>query len=346
MVEGLLRAGHRVTFVVRNVGANEHHRAGVTIIRLVERVSTKPVDGPMTLTERGLFRHLRETRPDVVIARNPSALSSRVFLMCRWLGIGFLLYIQARSGFEAMPVARRILLRVGLWPRHSINSACERPEREIRGKTFDFLPFAIAPGEHVKTDYTRAGPVRILCVAKLDQARKNLKPLVREVAPMIRDGRITLTLAGLRGGNNDHPVWRGLQDEIILQEIGQGIRILENLSFQESRKLYADHDLLVLPSSREPAAISPGEALASGIPVICGSDNGTNYLIREGQTGFVFADQDFEAMGGCVRYFLDRPDELERMGRAGHAMIVEDYSPEAWVRRFEDIVSRRLGIVA
>ena len=119
--------------------------------------------------------------------------------------------------------------------------------------------------------------------------------------------------------------------------------VLRNLDYAASRRLYAGHDLFVLASSREPAAISPAEAMAAGLPVICGSDNGTNYLVQPGETGFVFPDGDFAELSRRIAHFVETPSETERMGRAALRAIAETYAPEDYARRLADIVARRFG---
>ena len=97
---------------------------------------------------------------------------------------------------------------------------------------------------------------------------------------------------------------------------------------------------LVLASSAERAAVSPMEALAAGIPVICGSDNGTNFVVREGETGYVFPDGDFPAMAARVADLVADPAAAARMGRAGRRLIETEFSPAAAARRFESILAR------
>lgn len=172
---------------------------------------------------------------------------------------------------------------------------------------------------------------------ELDAARKNHVPLVRHTAGLLRAGRMTLTIAGLRDAAPS-PAYAALLDEIASQGVAGSVRVEQNLPYPETRALYAAHDLLVLASSRERASV----ALAAGLPVICGSDNGTNFVVRPGETGHVFADGDFEAMARLIAGFADRPAEIRRMGMAGRRMIGTDYSPAAAAHRFEAIVARRL----
>ncbi len=331
MVAGLVAAGHEVAFLVRKVQAKEKHREGVPVSVLGQRgAAHDPSRRPRGFLPvlRFAIGYLRRTKPDLVIARNADRTSQAVYLACRLLGIRYLLYVQSRAGFESLSAGRRLRLRLGLWPRHTINSACTAPAADIPGKTFDFVPFAVEIVGPPKTDYPLRPPIRLLAVAKLDSRRKNLVPLVRHAAPLLRSGALRLTIAGLRG-QKPGSAYADLLAEIEAQGIGPEVRILENLDYARTRTLYAEHDLFVLASSDEPAAISPAEAMAAGIPVVCGSGNGTTYLIDPGQTGFVFPDGDFAEMAARIGFFAENPPEIARMGRNGLRVIAETYSPEA-----------------
>ena len=336
LVAGLQAAGHELHFLVRAGHATEFHRPGVAVTLLPGWDTGDNLRRPPPV--RALARILAAVRPDVVVARNPSRTSLALHALCRLRGLPFLLYIQRRTGCETMGPGRRLLLRLGLWPAHTVNAICPDPPPPPPGKTCDFLPFAIEPGP-VRTEWTERPPLSVLAVGKLDQARKNHRPLVRHLAPLLRGGDIRLTLLGLREEGTS-PVFAALTEEIAAQGVGDRVRIRENLNYAASRRLYAEHDLLVLASSAERAAVSPMEALAAGIPVICGSDNGTNFVLREGETGYVFPDGDFPAMAARVADLVADPAAAARMGRAGRRLIETEFSPAAAARRFESILAR------
>jgi glycosyltransferase involved in cell wall biosynthesis len=330
MVAGLVAAGHEVGFVVREPHPAEPDRAGVA----VTRVPARPARGFL----RGL---LGSARPDVVVGRNPTRFTGALFAACRRLGIPFLLYVQYPDGYEAIGPGRRLRLALGLWPRHTVNSAAPEPARHVRGKTYDFLPFAVEPGPG-KPAYSAEAPLRLITVGKLDQARKNLAPMVRHVTPLLREGAASLTIVGFRGADPEPP-YRALVEEIAARGVGERVRLVENVPHETCLRLYREHDLFLLASSRERAAISPLEAMAAGLPAVCGADNGTNYAILPGETGFVFPDRDFAGMAGLVARLCERPGEVESMGRAARRHMLASYSPGDFARRFEALVARRFG---
>ncbi len=336
MVTGMIEAGHRVDFILRRDDARAAPPAGahVTEIPAPARGRIPPV--------RAFWRAIGERRPDVVVARNPTNYSHGLFLTCQARRVPFLLYVQYQEGCEALIPPRPTLLRLGLWPRHTLNTVARDPDPPP-GKTCDFVPFAVETRGLAQRVHKAGAPMSVLAVGKLDQPRKNLAEVVRHLAPMLRDGAITLTLLGRRD-DDPGPAFAALQAEIDAQGVAASVRLRENLSHAESLAEYPRHDLMLLASSRERASIAPAEALACGVPALCGSDNGTNYFVVPGETGEIFGDRDFAAMADRVRAFAEDPEARARMGAAGRRLIEREYSPARFAERFEAVLARRFGL--
>jgi phosphatidylinositol alpha 1,6-mannosyltransferase len=61
----------------------------------------------------------------------------------------------------------------------------------------------------------------------------------------------------------------------------------------ELARAYADMDVLVFPSHTDTFGNVVLEALASGVPAVVTPDGGPKYIVRDGETGFVVADDGF-----------------------------------------------------
>jgi phosphatidylinositol alpha 1,6-mannosyltransferase len=67
-------------------------------------------------------------------------------------------------------------------------------------------------------------------------------------------------------------------------------------------RAYANMDVLVFPSHTDTFGNVVLEALASGVPAVVTPDGGPKFIVRDGETGFVTADDLFaEAVAGLVR---------------------------------------------
>jgi phosphatidylinositol alpha 1,6-mannosyltransferase len=88
----------------------------------------------------------------------------------------------------------------------------------------------------------------------------------------------------------------------------------------ELARAYADMDVLVFPSHTDTFGNVVLEALASGVPAVVTPDGGPKYIVRDGETGFVVADDGFaRAVAALVgdRVRLQRMRESAREDALG-----------------------------
>jgi glycosyltransferase involved in cell wall biosynthesis len=153
-----------------------------------------------------------------------------------------------------------------------------------------------------------AGPVRILCVASLQEYKGHrfLLAALAEDAPPI--DRIELILAG-RGELHDELV--SLARELGL---GQRVRFLGPLTEPEIVAELARADALVLPSIvvgrtgfTEGIPVSLIEAMAVGVPVLASSVAGVPELVIDGQTGLLAEPADELSLRSVLTRLLTEP---------------------------------------
>jgi len=99
---------------------------------------------------------------------------------------------------------------------------------------------------------------------------------------------------------------------------------------------YVASDLLVLPSSHEPFGLVVNEAMICGRPVaVSNSVGAARDLVSEGQTGFIFASGDVDALAEILRQSLPDRQRLAQMGCAARIRM-KTWSPRDYV---EDIIA-------
>ena len=87
----------------------------------------------------------------------------------------------------------------------------------------------------------------------------------------------------------------------------------------------ADAHVFVLPSYREGLSRSAQEAMAIGRAVITTDAPGCRETVVGGVNGFVVPPWDAEALAEKMRYFIEYPDEIKRMGDESHRMALERF---------------------
>jgi len=90
--------------------------------------------------------------------------------------------------------------------------------------------------------------------------------------------------------------------------------------------LYAVSDIFVLPSWHDPMPLVTNEAMASGLPVIASNRTGVwgpGGLVREGETGIVYAAGDTEALSEAVRRLVGDPGIRRAMAKRATEVVQE-----------------------
>jgi D-inositol-3-phosphate glycosyltransferase len=87
---------------------------------------------------------------------------------------------------------------------------------------------------------------------------------------------------------------------------------------------YSAAEALLMPSDYESFGMAALEAMASGTPVIASGVGGLQYLIRDGETGYLVPVRDAEALAMRLCQLLSNPHERARMG-ANATAVAQDY---------------------
>ncbi|MGD9187474.1 MAG: glycosyltransferase [Desulfobacteraceae bacterium] len=105
-------------------------------------------------------------------------------------------------------------------------------------------------------------------------------------------------------------------------------------------EIYAGADLFLFPSTTDTFGNVVLEAQASGLPVIVTDSGGPCENMIDGQTGFVVAADDSEALYEAMKSLIDNPDRMRRMGKAArHYMEQRSFEAaflQTWKMYYQD----------
>lgn len=179
-------------------------------------------------------------------------------------------------------------------------------KRKMKAKHVEYVPgvgidtdkFAnliVDRGKKRRTIDVPEDAILILSVGELNE-NKNHQVVIRTLAQM-NDKNIFYAIAG-----NGH-LNRYLQD--LVSELGmtEQIRLLGYRS--DVAELYKAADIYVLPSLREGLNISVMEAMASGLPVVCGCIRGNVDLV-DSRGGELFEPSSVDELESAIKYVLNR----------------------------------------
>jgi phosphatidyl-myo-inositol dimannoside synthase len=130
-----------------------------------------------------------------------------------------------------------------------------------------------------------------------------------------------------------------------LEQLADAKRVRRHVSFiagatdAQVTDHYRGCDLFAMPSFKEGFGLVFLEAMAFSKPVIGGNYGGTPDLIRDGSNGFLLERDDVDGLSQRITLLLNNPELRARMGEAGRRLVVERYTFERFMRRFENVLT-------
>ena len=91
------------------------------------------------------------------------------------------------------------------------------------------------------------------------------------------------------------------------------------------RRLYAEADVLALPTRSDISPFVILEAMATGMPVVASAIAGIPDMVRDGETGFLMPPRDGEALAARLGALVEDGELRRRMGAAGRALVEREF---------------------
>ena len=121
----------------------------------------------------------------------------------------------------------------------------------------------------------------------------------------------------------------------------ENVHVRRQLGYLELRDLYANSRFVVVPlweAEFDAGVTTITEAMAMGKAVVVTRTRGQVDVVQDGETGLYVAPGDPRALRAAIAHLLRKPDEAERMGRAGRDWIERRHSLDRYVERLEAIL--------
>lgn len=183
---------------------------------------------------------------------------------------------------------------------------------------------------------SRAGPVRILCVARLAE-QKGHHVLLAAVDELRRAGvAFHLRLVG------DGPLRASLEDEVRKRNLGVHVAFEGARSEAEVRALYEEADVFVLTSFAEGMPVSIMEAMAMGIACVATHVGGTPELIRGGVDGLLVPPADVAAAAHALTLLASDEGLRARLGAAGRRRVLAAYEFDSRLEQLAEMFRTRV----
>lgn len=181
----------------------------------------------------------------------------------------------------------------------------------------------------------------VLCVARLDDPRKNIELLLEAYALLPNEliARVRLRLAGSSGP--PLAFWKRAE----MLGLRERIDYIERPDMAALVALYQGARAFALPSDEEGLGVVILEAMACGVPVVSTRSGGPDGIISDGTDGFLTPLDSAVAMAERLRCLLENESQNAAMGHAARQTIMARYADavasEAFVDTWKKLLSKQ-----
>lgn len=132
-----------------------------------------------------------------------------------------------------------------------------------------------------------------------------------------------------------------------LKRLVHTLNLERNISFlgyrSDIKNLLLQFDLFVLPSLYEGLPLCILEAMEAGRPIVATNVEGTNELVRHGQTGLLTPAKDQTAMANAICSMISDRKTAAAMGKNARTLVEEEYDFDRMIKKYEDFYQNILG---
>ncbi len=335
---GLEQLGNQVTVLTRTPRLQFGGRPGASVallpdsrwsLALAKRFSVFRNRLGAFPSLRAALRTVRALKADLAIVRVDRGRNIVIAVALTMLKIPWALWQE-----KTPPLARRwvLALRVGLRPVAAFTALDSRPggvalsEPGSSMPRVSYTPFFVTANRPATPDpdAARSAPVRMLVVASFKNFRAKQQWAVLEGAARggILDGSATFLFCGQ--GNETHEGHRRVSRLANSLGVEGLVQLRSNVHFEAMAEVYAEHDVLVLPSIQEGFGMAVIEAMAHGLPTVVSDAVGAIGCVVDGQNGLVFPSGDWDRLGEALRRIV-RDGELRGSLSRGARAFVQDH---------------------
>ncbi|MEJ7567604.1 MAG: glycosyltransferase family 4 protein [Gaiellaceae bacterium] len=182
------------------------------------------------------------------------------------------------------------------------------------------------------------GEVRFLFLSSLIPSKGTLVFLEAFAEAFNVRPSLRATMAGTWPSAELQDEMRGLAERLEVQHV---VNFVGPVYGEEKASLFADADAFCLPSyyplEGQPLVVI--EAMAAGLPVIATAWRGIADTVDDEVTGFLIARADAGLLAERMIYLADRPDERQRLGRAGRVRYETSFTQRAFGDRMVKVLA-------
>lgn len=213
---------------------------------------------------------------------------------------------------------------------------CYSGAREIGGRGFDPTKNIVIPNcfPHILDPRTRSdkGVKHIVTVARY-VSQKDYQTALKAIGILAKK-RNDFVFDAIGYGVEEQNIRKWIEEYDVEKYVKLHIRP------HDVQKIVGDSDIYLSTSLYEGTSNSIMEAMNWSLPVVATNVGDNNYLVQEGQSGFLHSKGDAEGIANSLGKLLDDSELRNRMGEKGNQILLEQYSMELFEKRYIDLIER------
>lgn len=140
----------------------------------------------------------------------------------------------------------------------------------------------------------------------------------------------------------------GPQDRALRRKVGSlgmegSVHLIGSVPFPDLQAMYANADVLLFPSYWEGQGLVPGEAMASGTPVVASRVGWVPELVRQGENGFHHGVREVDEAAGHLMTLLTDEGLRKKLGQQARKDIEEKWEWRHHIDRLERLYKEVSG---
>lgn len=297
---------------------------------------------------RWYFRYLESVDPDLIIVKHYVTTSLVTMLMARIIDADVVFYDQEPVYGQSVFYFKRYIASAIYYFLHGerfvrISPVLGAQDGELSFPRSYYVPFVADPDVRVTgRTYCQNDHIRVMMVGKLHHKRKEHILLLRAINALSDQYQVNLTLIGtLTDPDNDY--YQQILGFIKDHGLDDIVEVKSNLSYHEVQEEYRNHDVYVLPSRDEPGAVSPLEAMNSGLPVVCSDTCGTRCYIEEGMNGYIFKTGDVDDLLEKLEAIVSSEETIREFGKRSLELAQAEHSVDRYYDRISCIIEENFS---
>ena len=263
----------------------------------------------------------------------------------RLAGVPVVIGSQRQIGDLLAPMQRRIQNYIFRWADcvvcNSLAAADQLATEGVPDTKLTVIPNGLPPGaflEAVPALPPQPGVTRIGMIARMNDRAKNHALFLRAAGGVA--SRFPLAEFVLVGDGPFRQEW-----EELARQLGIGLQTRFMGERHDITSVLAAFDIVVSPSRSESLSNAILEAMAAGRPVLATRVGGNPELVRDRETGLLFAPEDECALANALETALASPDLAREWGenarRIAQANFTMDYARERFEQLYRDLLSKK-----